>query len=405
MRRSALRLGVLIAIVVVAAQALLIPLFAAPAAKLAARDLPIAVAGPPQLVAGLNVAHPGAFDITTVADPAAADAAIRDRDVYGAVVVTAAGPEVHVASAASPTVAMLLTQAAAALNVAPTGGGAPAGAATGPAAGTTPDAATGPAAGTTPDAATGPAAGTTPGAATGPAAGATPGAAAGLAANATPGAATAPAAGAVVPVRDVVPVDSDDARGAGFGAAFLPLAITSLLAGVLVFLLVRRRGARAIALVTFGVLAGLAGAAVQQAWLGILPGDYLAVASVLGLFALAMAGTTAGLGALLGRGGLALGAVVLFLVGNALPGIAAAPELLPQPWGAVGQWLPIGAGGTLLRSVAYFDGNGALFAGTVLSAYAIGGLVLVVLGRHGVSRTRPELAKAPESPSELVTAS
>ena len=154
------------------------------------------------------------------------------------------------------------------------------------------------------------------------------------------------------------------------------------------------------------VVAGLAGAAVRQTWVGIVPGDYFAGAGVLALFALAVAGTTAGLGALLGRGGLALGAVVMFLVGNALSGIAAAPELLPQPWGAVGQWLPIGAGGTLLRSVAYFDGNGALFAMTVLSAYAIVGLILVVLGRQGLSRTRPEPAvAAPESPSELVTAS
>lgn len=338
MRRSTLRLGILIAVVVVAAQALLIPLFAAPAAKLAPRDLPIAVAGPPQLVAGLNAAHPGAFDIRTVAGPAAADAAIKDRDVYGAIVVTATGPQVHVASAASPTVAMLLTQAAGAMNVAPAGGGAP--------------------------------------------------------------------AGAAVPVRDIVPVDPDDARGAGFGAAFLPLAITSLLAGVLIFLLVRRRAARLTALVAFGVLAGLAGAAVQQSWLGIVPGDYFAVAGVLALFALAVAGTTAGLGAVLYRGGLALGAVVLFLAGNALSGIAAAPELLPQPWGEVGQWLPVGAGGTLLRSVAYFDGNGGLVAATVLSAYAIGGLILVSLGRRGLSGTRPEPAvAAPESPSELVTAS
>src|SRR4051812_23003373 len=100
MRRNALTLGVLIAIAVVAAQALLIPLFAAPAANIAPRDLPVAVAGPPQVAAQLAAGHPGAFAITTVADGAAADAAIRNRDVYGAVVVTPAGPEVHIASAA-----------------------------------------------------------------------------------------------------------------------------------------------------------------------------------------------------------------------------------------------------------------------------------------------------------------
>jgi hypothetical protein len=133
------------------------------------------------------------------------------------------------------------------------------------------------------------------------------------------------------------------------------------------------------------VLAGLGGAAVQQYWLGILPGDYLADAAVMGLVALAIAGTITGLGAVADRAGLALGAIVVFLVGNALSGVASAPELLPQPWGEVGQWLPIGAGGTLLRSVAYFDGHGGLAAAGVLTAYAIGGLLLVSIGRRGTA--------------------
>jgi hypothetical protein len=58
--------------------------------------------------------------------------------------------------------------------------------------------------------------------------------------------------------------------------------------------------------------------------------------------------------------------------------------MLPQPWGEVGQWLPIGAGATLLRAVAYFDGHGAGTAVPVLAAYAIGGLILVLIGRRGL---------------------
>jgi len=205
-----------------------------------------------------------------------------------------------------------------------------------------------------------------------------------------------------VPVRDVVPVDPDDPRGAGFGAGFLPLAITSLLAGVLIFFFVPRRGARLATLVTFAALAGLAGAAVQIGWLGILPGDYWAVAGSLALVTLAISAAMTGIAALVGREGLALGAVVMFLVGNALSGIAAAPELLPQPWGAVGQWLPIGAGGTLVRSVAYFGGSGAGLAATVLSAYAIGGLFLILIGRKGLARKGPQTAV--EAAPELVGA-
>ncbi|RSM40679.1 hypothetical protein DMB66_56845 [Actinoplanes sp. ATCC 53533] len=311
-------LAVVLAVVVVAFQALLVPLFAGPAAEIAPRDLPLAVAGPEpaatQLADQLRAAHPGAFDLRVVAD---ADAAIRDREVYGAIVLGTDGPALHVASAAGPTVAALLTQATAEL-----GRGAP------------------------------------------------------------------------VPVVDVVPTDPDDPRGAAFGAGFLPLAITGLLAGMLTFLLVKRRAARFVALGTFAVLAGLAGAAVQQAWLGVLPGDYLSVAAVLGLFGLAVSGTVAGLAAVLDRAGLALGALVVFLVGNALSGVSSAAELLPQPWGAVGQALPIGAGSTLLRSVAYFDGNGAGSALAVLCAYAIGGLLLVAAGRRGLARPAAEVAAA-----------
>ncbi|MCM4077077.1 hypothetical protein [Paractinoplanes hotanensis] len=326
MQRKALALGVLIAVIVVAVQALLVPLFAAPAANIAPRDLPIAVAGPPALAAQLEAERPGAFDVHPVADAAAADAAIKDRAVYGAILVSPTGPEVHIASAASPTVAALLTEAAARL-------------------------------------------------------------------------------GPQVPVRDIVPLDPDDARGAGFAGGFLPLAITSLLAGVLVFLLVRQRAARLLALLSYGVLAGFSVAAVQQEWLGILPGGYLAVAAALGLFALAVAAAMTGLAAVLDRGGLALGALVMFLVGNALAGIPAAPELLPQPWGEIGQWLPIGAGASLLRSVAYFDGGGAGFAVALLSAYAAGGLLLTLIGRRGLASEKvPDSQPSAARPGLVTTA-
>lgn len=319
--RTPLTIGVLIALFVVAIQALLVPLFAGPAATIAPRDLPLALAGPPPATAAiadrLAAEHPGAFEITTVADSAAADAAIRDREVYGAIIVGQT-PEVHVASAASPVVSSLLGQAAG------------------------------------------------------------------------PGA----------KVVDVVPLHSGDPRGTGFGAGFLPLAMTSLLAGVLIFFAVRSRGARLTALLTFAVAAGLGGAAVLQGWLDVLPGDYLAAAGVLGLFGLAVAASMTGLAALLDRPGLGLGALVIFLVGNALGAVNAAPELLPQPWGAVGQALPIGAGATLLRSVVYFDGSGALTAALVLGSYAIGGLLLVSIGRRGTGPTEPAPAPTAEDDRE-----
>src|SRR5262245_26943649 len=98
------------------AQAILIAWFSWPALRLAPRDLPVVVAGPAPAAAALAdrlaAERPGAFEVSTVPDAAAADAALRDRDAYAAFVLAPDGAGLHLASAASPTVAALLTQAA-----------------------------------------------------------------------------------------------------------------------------------------------------------------------------------------------------------------------------------------------------------------------------------------------------
>jgi hypothetical protein len=279
-RPSPLVLALLVAVGVVVAQALLVPLFAGVATNSEPRDLPVVVAGPAPAADGfaaqLAEARPDAFDITRVDDAEAADQALRDRDAYAAFVLGPEGVSLHIASAASPVVAQLLSQAAVEF-----GEGQP------------------------------------------------------------------------VPVVDVVPGSADDARGAGFSAGFLPLALTSMLAGIGIVVAVRGWRSRLVGLIAYAALAGLAAAAILGSWLGVLDGDYLTNAAAIGLFALAAAATVTGLGAALGGAGIGLGALLVFLVGNPLSAVAAAPELLPQPWGEVGQWLPAGAGATLLRSVAW----------------------------------------------------
>jgi len=293
-----------VAILIVALQAIMVAAFAWPAANIEPRDLPVVAAGPTPateaFAARLAQVRPGAFEVTTAPDAAAADRLLLDRQAYGAFLL---GPDgltgVHVASAASPTAAQVLTQ-------------------------------------------------------------------------------VAQAAGEdrAVPVEDVVPAAAGDPRGAALAAALLPLILTSLVAGVLLAVAVRGRLARVLGVLTYAVLAGLAVTAIVQYWLDALPGDYLANAAVVGLVALAMAAAVAGLGTLLGPGGVVLAALAVFLLGNPLSGLTSAPEMLPLPWGAVGQILPPGAGGTLLRSVAFFDGAGAAAAGWVLAAWAGAGLVL-----------------------------
>ncbi|MBF6471828.1 MULTISPECIES: hypothetical protein [Nocardia] len=298
-------------------QALMLIAFAWPAANIAPRDLPLAVTGPQAaMVTGKLAEHsPGAFEISTPADEAAARAAIEDREVYGAIVTGDGPPRVLVASGASPAVAQQLTQIGQQLS------GAPA-----------------------------------------------------------------------ARVEDVVAADSDDPRGAAFGAMVLPLVMSGIAAGVLLALLIPAIGGKVIGLVTFGVAGGLLSMAIIQGWMSVVPGSYLALASVAGLVSFAVAGAVVGLAAVLGRPGIGIAALTMLLIGNPFSAATSAPELLPQPWGAVGQLLPPGAAGSLLRSVAFFDGAAATGPLVVLLVWSAAALAL--LGVRAL-RGRPADTPAP----------
>ncbi|MFE3519567.1 ABC transporter permease [Streptomyces sp. NPDC059166] len=287
--------------------------FAWPAARTAPRDLPVGIAGAAPAADQLEQRlerRPGAFEIHRYTDDAAARAAIEERVVYGAVVITGNGPRLLTASAAGPVVAQLLTEA--------------------------------------------------------------------VKASAPPGTA--------VPVTDVVAAPEADPRGSALGASILPLALAGVAAGAIVTLLGLRGVRGVVALVGGAALVGIAATGLTDSWLGVLTGDWWTEAGVIGLTVLAIGAPVAGLAALMGAPGIGVGALLMVLLGNSFSGVTSAPEMLPEPVGALGQWLPPGAGGSLLRSVAFFDGNAAGTATTVLSTWALLGLA-AVLAR---GRVRPE---------------
>ncbi|MFF3175633.1 ABC transporter permease [Streptomyces sp. NPDC057900] len=302
--------------------ALVLWAFAWPAARMAPRDLPVGVVGSGPAADQLQdrlEARDGAFEIHRYESGAAARTAIEHRTVYGAVAVTARGPELLTASAASPVVAQLLHDAVAAQ---------------------------------APD-------------------------------------------GAAVPVTDVVAAPAADPRGSVLGSSILPLAIAGVATGAAVTLLGLRGGRAAAALLGVAALVGMVSAALTDSWLGVLTGDWWSEAGAFGLTVLAIGGTVAGLAALIGTAGVGLGSLVMVLVGNPFSGVTSAPELLPRPIGAIGQWLPPGAAGSLLRSVAFFDGNAAGLPLLALGLWAVLGLVAVFVGgRRRTGAVAP--AAAPE---------
>ena len=180
------------------------------------------------------------------------------------------------------------------------------------------------------------------------------------------------------------------------GASVLPLVIAGILVGVVGALAARGLG-RAGLVVVGAVLTGLAAAAIVQGWLDVIRGSWVANAGVLTLTVLAIGAILAGLHAVLGRAGLILGAVAMIFVGNPFSGVGSAPELLPQPVGTIGQLMPPGAGGNLLRSTGFFDGAGGGGHLAVLAIWAIIGLLLLLAAEllaprrsaHGAVATPP----------------
>ncbi|MFF7445569.1 MULTISPECIES: ABC transporter permease [unclassified Streptomyces] len=194
--------------------------------------------------------------------------------------------------------------------------------------------------------------------------------------------------GKPVTVEDVRAAPEKDSRGAAFGSSLLPLVLTGLIGGVLITLKITGLRDRLVAAATFAVAAGLCTTAVVHGWIGALDGNYLAEASAVGLVVFTITVTMAGLGTALGHQGLGLGLVTILLLGNPLSGVATAPEMLPEPWGALGQLLPPGAGASLLRSTSFFDGAGSAGPLAVLSTWAAVGLTLLVVGNARTSRAK-----------------
>jgi hypothetical protein len=316
---------VAIPVVLATAVSVIVLAFLWPALTSEVHDLPLAAAGPSaqldQLLAGIDQNAPGVFDVTAVDDRDAAVAAIEQREVYGAIVL-GQQPEVLTSSAASPVAAQALSGVATQLQ----GQLQQAAAAQAAAAGVAPPTVT-------------------------------------------------------VTVTDVVPLAETDERGVGLASSVLPLVIGGILGGVLISLALAGRARRLVALALYAVVSGLAVAGIVQGWLGVLQGSFLVNAAAIALAMFAIGATVLGLASVIGRPGLALGAVTFVLFAVPLASAAAPVEFLPTPWGAVGQWFPPGAAATLLRDLSYFPAADAVFPWLVLTGWAVAGVLLALAGR------------------------
>ncbi|XVX20820.1 ABC transporter permease [Actinomycetota bacterium] len=191
------------------------------------------------------------------------------------------------------------------------------------------------------------------------------------------------AQGQKVTYTDLAPYTAEDPAGAGLMALALPLAFGGMIPAVLLTrLFADSTTMRVIGAIAFSALAGLVATAILQYGFHSLDGSYLLTAAGASLGIAAISLTILGLESVLGYAGFALGALLIMFVSNPLSGMAAGPHWLPQPWGEMGQWLPLGAAGAVIRSAAFFDGNGAGRELLILGAWAAFGLLLSLAGHH-----------------------
>jgi hypothetical protein len=195
-------------------------------------------------------------------------------------------------------------------------------------------------------------------------------------------------------VTDVVAPTEDDPTGAGFTAGVLPLVLTSAAGGFIASVALRRTRHRLAAVLGLAAVAGLVAAALVQGVLGATDGSYWELAGTIALMVGALAATTAGLGSALGIAGAGFGMALMVLVANPLSAAISAPEMLPQPWGDIGQLMPPGAGVTAARSVGFFDGAAWAQPATVLAIWLAVGLALIAAGTLRHQNTAADSATA-----------
>ncbi|GAA4956324.1 hypothetical protein GCM10023238_23720 [Streptomyces heliomycini] len=167
----------------------------------------------------------------------------------------------------------------------------------------------------------------------------------------------AAASGSRVTTVDVVPAAEGDPRGRGPERERAAAGPGRDRAGAAVTLL-GLRGARAWPRWPVATLVGAAAAALAPQLAGRRSGEPVTVAGTFALAALAMGATVAGLAALLGRAGIALGGLVIMLLGNPFSGASSAPEMLAEPPGRSAGGCRRGAGVSLTALVSFFDGAG-----------------------------------------------
>jgi hypothetical protein len=178
---------------------------------------------------------------------------------------------------------------------------------------------------------------------------------------------------------DVVPLPPSDAAGVSAFSLQLGLLIPGLLVSVVFYLIGRRSRiwARFSGAVVYALVAAALGVLVMDAGFGALTGAPAALFGISVLAAMAFVVTVAALQAAFGLAGTAVAAAVLLIVGNPLNGVTAATPLLPNGYRQIAPAFPNNATVRAIKDQIYFGGQHSPNALLILSAWIVGGLLII----------------------------
>ena len=185
---------------------------------------------------------------------------------------------------------------------------------------------------------------------------------------------SAPIPSIKVKTTDIVPAHAAKFDVAQLG---LPLVFGGIIGGAAIARLVRGRWQRLSALAMYALFAGGILYLVVQSWFDLLPANFWGISGAFSLGIFATASFVTGAQILFGMRGFAIAVATTMLLANPLAGLAIPTIFLPEPWGAIGQGLTIGATGTLLRMVSYFPVADMIAPLVVLGAWSTVGALAV----------------------------
>jgi hypothetical protein len=183
-------------------------------------------------------------------------------------------------------------------------------------------------------------------------------------------------------VQNIRPLHAGDPQGLS-----MVFFVVALLAPSLVFgnLLVNRIGprlpefSRLVVIVVYALIVAAVAVAIADAGIGALTGSPAAIFGVGALLALA----AAAIGAAASRWGGGLAYIVVLLlfipVGISSSGSTLGPRMITQWYADFGKALPPGATQTAVRNITYFNGNAITDPLLILSAWALAGVIALLL--------------------------